>query len=228
MRCKGGASFDSIPLRSTYARLAVEACVCVSSGNRAGFVNSDAVHFENPTPLRSTYAALAVDDEVRTRATASRDRQDTFRGIDAILGEGRLLVEYLTRERYIHLLPLKRGLMQMTFADYNGSELPPAVLAYLDARDANRTAEATALFTPTATVFDDGGCHRGIDAIADWIAHTSTEFTYTSTRIGQRFLDEDRVVVQVRLEGDFPGGVVVLRYQFVVEDGLIHDLVIEV
>mgnify|MGYP003439797006 FL=1 len=79
-----------------------------------------------------------------------------------------------------------------------------------------------------ATVFDDRWCPRGIDAIADWIAHTSTEFTYTSTRIGQRFLDEDRVVVQVRLEGDFPGGVVVLRYQFVVEDGLIHDLVIEV
>lgn len=114
------------------------------------------------------------------------------------------------------------------FAPYDPNVLPAPVLAYLDARDQQRHSDAADAFTPDAVVLDEGGTYRGIDEISRWIASSSTEFTYTSTRLGQRVLDGDRADVQVRLDGDFPGGTVVLRYRFDLRDELIARLVIEI
>lgn len=114
----------------------------------------------------------------------------------------------------------------MSFSGYDPSALPPAVVAYLDARDAQNTADAIAVFAPDASVQDDGGAYQGRPEIESWIAHTSTEYTYTSTRLGQRVLDEGHVVVQIRLDGNFPGNTVLLRYQFVLADELVTDLTI--
>lgn len=118
--------------------------------------------------------------------------------------------------------------MTDTFTDYARAALPAPVLAYLDAHDENRHADAAAVFAPDATVLDDGNTYEGIDAISAWIETSATEYTYTSTRIGQRVGDENQVVVQIRLDGNFPGGTVTLRYQFELHAGLIKRLAIEV
>lgn len=55
-------------------------------------------------------------------------------------------------------------------------------------------------------MIDDGSTYRGIEAITGWIEQSSKEFEYTSTRIGQVQPDEAHVVVQVRIDGTFPGG----------------------
>lgn len=118
--------------------------------------------------------------------------------------------------------------MTDTFADYDPATLPVPVVAYLDAHDQSRSADAAALFASDATVLDDGNTYQGIEAITAWIGRSSTEYTYTSTRIGQRLADQNDAVVRIRLDGNFPGGTVTLRYQFELRAGLISNLAIEV
>ncbi|WP_069385870.1 nuclear transport factor 2 family protein [Cellulosimicrobium cellulans] len=118
--------------------------------------------------------------------------------------------------------------MHDTCTAYDPTTLPEAVVAYLDARDENRQDDATAVFAPDATVLDDGRTYSGAEEIRAWVARTSTEYTYTSTRIGQDTANESGAVVIVRLDGDFPGGTVTLRYQFELRDGLVTRLAIEV
>lgn len=109
---------------------------------------------------------------------------------------------------------------------YEPTQLPAPVLNYLEARDENRHADARVLFAPDATVFDDGHAYQGIDEIGAWIERSSSEYEYTVARTGQRIDDKGRVVVQIRLDGNFPGGTVTLRYQFELEKDRITRLVI--
>jgi len=118
--------------------------------------------------------------------------------------------------------------MTEAFTGYEPTALPAPVVAYLDAHDERRHADTAATFAADATVLDDGNTYEGIDAIAAWIARSSSEYSYTSTRIGQQVAGDDRAVVQIRLDGDFPGGTVTLRYQFELQDELIRRLAIEV
>ncbi|GAB2613421.1 nuclear transport factor 2 family protein [Pseudactinotalea suaedae] len=118
--------------------------------------------------------------------------------------------------------------MTQTYTDYDPTHVPAAVPIYLDAHDEKRHLDAAAVFTPDATVLDEGRTYEGIQAIRDWMKRSSSEYTYTSTRIGQQVVDEDHVVVQIRIDGNFPGGTATLRYQFELQDGLIRRLAIEV
>lgn len=118
--------------------------------------------------------------------------------------------------------------MTDTFADYDPTALPAPVIAYLDARDENRLADAAAVFAPDAIVFDDGRTYEGIEAITAWIETSSNEYTYASTRTGQQVADENHALVQIRLDGNFPGSTVTLRYQVEIQGGLITRLAIEV
>ena len=118
--------------------------------------------------------------------------------------------------------------MTDTFAPYNPADLPAAVLAYLEARDDGDHDDAVDTFAPGARVQDDGRTYDGLDAITAWIEQSSSEYTYTVTRTGQRVGTDGDVVLQVRLDGTFPGGTVTLRYQFQLEEDLISRLVIEV
>lgn len=114
------------------------------------------------------------------------------------------------------------------FTAYDPAALPAPVTAYLDAHDESRFADAADVFAPEATVLDDGVIYEGIEAITAWIERASSEYAYTSTRIGQHVDGEAHAVVQVRLDGNFPGGTVILRYQFELHGGLINRLAIEV
>ena len=104
------------------------------------------------------------------------------------------------------------------------SKLPDVVAIYQDAHDRGDVDAALATFTPTATVKDDGHEYRSRDEIRDWLARASTEFTYTRTLVGVDAIDGSSWLVTNHLEGNFPGGVVDLRYRFVLADDLIAEL----
>ncbi len=118
--------------------------------------------------------------------------------------------------------------MTEAFTDYRSDQLPKVVLAYLDAHDEQRAADAASHFAPDATVLDDGNTYEGIAAIRAWIQDSSTEYTYTSTRIAQHVPDDRHTTVRIRLDGNFPSGTVTLRYQFELDGDTIQRLAIEV
>ncbi len=104
------------------------------------------------------------------------------------------------------------------------SKLPDVVGRYQDAHDRDDVDATLATFTPTATVKDDGHEYHGPDEIRDWLARASTQFTYTRTLTGAEAIDANTWLVTNHLEGNFPGGVVDLRYRFVLTDDLISGL----
>ena len=104
------------------------------------------------------------------------------------------------------------------------TELPAVVREFQDAHDQRDANAALAMFTADAIVKDDGHDYRGRGEILDWLSRASVEFTYTRTLTDAVQLDADTWLVTNHLEGDFPGGVVDLRYRFVLSDGLIGQL----
>ena len=103
-------------------------------------------------------------------------------------------------------------------------ELPDVVARYQSAHDRSDTDAALTTFSPDAVVSDDGQAYRGHGEIRDWLARASVEFTYTRTLIDAEALNPHTWLVTNHLEGDFPGGVVDLRYRFVLDSGLIAEL----
>lgn len=102
-------------------------------------------------------------------------------------------------------------------------KLPEPVQAYLTAH-ANRDAEAmAAIFTPDATVTDEGKTFTGTQEILAWRRRASTEWTYTSEITGVRH-SAGTWIVAIHLEGNFPGGVADLEQRFTVRDNHITNL----
>jgi hypothetical protein len=104
------------------------------------------------------------------------------------------------------------------------AELPDVVARYQDAHDRHDTDAALARFAADARVTDEGHDYRGTDEIRDWLSRASVEFTYTRTLVDATSTAPDTWLVTNHLEGNFPGGVVDLRYRFVIVDGLIREL----
>jgi hypothetical protein len=104
------------------------------------------------------------------------------------------------------------------------TDLPAVVLRYQDAHDRRDADGALATFTPDALVTDDGHTYSGRVEIRDWLSRGSVEFTYTRTLIDVAQVDDSTWLVTNHLEGDFPGGVVDLRYRFVVSGELLSKL----
>lgn len=104
------------------------------------------------------------------------------------------------------------------------ADLPGAVTRYLRAHIARDTATAVAAFTPDATVTDDGRAYEGLAAIERWLDRAASEYTYTTELTAAERADAEHWTVTNHLEGDFPGGVVDLRYRFALRDGLIERL----
>lgn len=107
-----------------------------------------------------------------------------------------------------------------------GGGVPAVIGRYFDAHDGRDSTAALAEFAPDAVVSDDGHEYVGADAILHWLGEASTKFTYTRTLVSAEALDETTWIVVNRLEGDFPGGVVDLRYRFELRDGAIGRLAI--
>lgn len=119
-----------------------------------------------------------------------------------------------------------RGSMDHHHAPFGGLQPPEVISRYLDAHDRRDTDAALATFTPDARVEDDGREYDGTEQIRAWLSTEASEFTFTRTLVSAELVGADTWEVVNHLEGDFPGGVVDLRYRFLLERGLIDDLLI--
>lgn len=117
--------------------------------------------------------------------------------------------------------------MPETFEPFDREALPAIIVRYLDAQadpaERERLADA---FAPDARVVDDNVTYQGVDAIHGWLTTVASAYVYTTTFVGQAREQGEQWVILARLEGNFPGGVVNLRYRFSVAENLIRDLVI--
>jgi hypothetical protein len=114
----------------------------------------------------------------------------------------------------------------MSAGPANDLDVPEVISRYQAAHDRRDTAAALSAFAPEARVVDEDREYRGADEIGDWLAHAASEYTFTRSFVRAEATGAGTWLVVNHLEGDFPGGVVDLRYQFVVVGDLITELVI--
>ena len=101
--------------------------------------------------------------------------------------------------------------------------LPGPIARYFAADKGSDPALLAACFTPDGTVIDEGNTYAGREAIGQWLANASTQYTYTVEPFALAH-DSGRIIVTSHLGGNFPGSPVDLRYLFAVEGDLIAAL----
>lgn len=102
-------------------------------------------------------------------------------------------------------------------------ELPSVIAAYFTADKQGNAEAISQYFTPDAVVVDEGNRYTGRDAIRQWMANASMQYSYTVEPFS--IADEGgRTVVTSHLVGNFPGSPVDLRYFFVVQGDKIAEL----
>lgn len=107
------------------------------------------------------------------------------------------------------------------------SAMPPdAIRVYLTSHDVRDTAVSLACFTPSARVTDDGRVYDGAAEIEGWLSTAASEYTYSRTFVSSTEVAPSRWLVVNRLEGNFPGNTVELRYEFELDGDLIAGLTI--
>jgi ketosteroid isomerase-like protein len=105
--------------------------------------------------------------------------------------------------------------------------MPSDVITRYFLLDAARDVDAiTDLFTDDAVVVDERETHRGRDEICAWRTGPASRYDYTTEVIGTEAHGTGRHVVTARLTGNFPGGTVVLKHDFVVVENRIARLLI--
>jgi ketosteroid isomerase-like protein len=103
----------------------------------------------------------------------------------------------------------------------------PAVLAEHLAAHGTRDAERElACYADDALVTDDGHTYRGRAQIRAWLGRAASEYAYSSKLTAVRQDDDTHWTAVHHLEGDFPGGVVDLRYRYTLAGDRITDLTI--
>ncbi|SES37854.1 conserved hypothetical protein [Tranquillimonas rosea] len=102
-------------------------------------------------------------------------------------------------------------------------ELPNAIDAYFSADNKGNAQAIAEVFTQDATVIDEGNTYTGRDAIRQWMANASTQYTYTVEPFDIAE-DGQRTIVTSHLVGNFPGSPVDLRYFFVLRGDKIAEL----
>ena len=105
------------------------------------------------------------------------------------------------------------------------TELPDVIRQYQDAHDSH-VDQALAAFAADATVRDEDQQWFGTTEIRDWLNKTSTEYTFTRTLLSVETTGVGSWAVRNRLEGNFPGNVVDLRYRFELDGEHIKSLTI--
>lgn len=100
----------------------------------------------------------------------------------------------------------------------------PKVIADYFAADKKGNAQAISeYFTQDAVVIDEGNTYAGRNAIRQWMANASAQYSYTVEPFALTEAD-GRTVVTSHLVGNFPGSPVDLRYFFALTDDKIAAL----
>lgn len=91
--------------------------------------------------------------------------------------------------------------------------MPPPVQLYFQSEAFNDTQRLAECFALDAVVKDERRTHEGIEAIRAWKTQSKAATKYQVTPVSAE-PDGARVVVTGRVEGEFPGSPVMLRYLF--------------
>jgi ketosteroid isomerase-like protein len=102
--------------------------------------------------------------------------------------------------------------------------VPRVVERYVAAQAARNFDTLVELFTDDAVVIDEGKTWRGKQEIRAWREGVASTYQYTTELQGVDGPNRGRYVARIRLEGNFPGGVVDLRYRFTVDNEQIRRL----
>lgn len=102
-------------------------------------------------------------------------------------------------------------------------ELPKVISDYFAADNKGNAQSTSECFTHNAVVIDEGNVYTGREAIRQWMANASTQYTYT---VEPFTLSEEKGRTQVtsHLVGNFPGSPVDLRYFFRIDGDKISEL----
>jgi hypothetical protein len=92
--------------------------------------------------------------------------------------------------------------------------VPDVVTRYFTLHDDRDIDAIIALFTDDATVLDEGQTYRGTAEIRDWQTGAASKYTYSTTILDTESLPTGDYRVKARLEGNFPGGTVELKFDF--------------
>ncbi|MFC6197727.1 nuclear transport factor 2 family protein [Ponticaulis profundi] len=101
--------------------------------------------------------------------------------------------------------------------------LPKVIAAYFDADNKGEANVLSTYFAENAIVKDEGNTYTGRNAIREWIANASTQYSYTVEPLS---LSEEngKIIVTSHLVGNFPGSPVDLRYFFKLRNDEIAEL----
>ncbi|MEQ8899531.1 MAG: nuclear transport factor 2 family protein [Roseovarius sp.] len=102
-------------------------------------------------------------------------------------------------------------------------DLPQVIAEYFVADKNGDVKEICQCFSEDAVVVDEGNTYAGREAIRQWMANASTQYTYTVEPFAISE-EGERTVVTSHLVGNFPGSPVDLRYYFVLRDDRIAAL----
>jgi hypothetical protein len=104
--------------------------------------------------------------------------------------------------------------------------LPAVVRRYFD-HEADRDIDSiVALFEEGAVVVDERATWAGTTAIREWQTGPASKYTYTTEILSSEAVASDRLIVEGRLTGNFPGGTADLRWDFTIAGDKIARLVI--
>jgi hypothetical protein len=102
----------------------------------------------------------------------------------------------------------------------------PLIEIYQAAHDRHDIGATLATFAEDAVVRDEDETWTGADQIRQWLTKTSSEYTYTRTLLDAERTGTTSWLVRNRLEGNFPGNVVDLRYEFTLDGDRISALTV--
>jgi uncharacterized protein (TIGR02246 family) len=95
---------------------------------------------------------------------------------------------------------------------------------YFAAQIKRDTDALVALFTDGAVVVDEGQTRRGTNEIRAWRDEVATTYQYTTEVLDVQPVGDGDYLARVRLEGNFPGGIVELRHRFTIDGDRISRL----
>ncbi len=102
-------------------------------------------------------------------------------------------------------------------------ELPVPLEAYFEAGNGRDIARIAECFAPDARVLDEGEWRQGLEEICRWAEEARVKYNFISTPLAVEG-PADEPIVTARVEGNFPGSPIELRYRFDLSDGKIASL----
>jgi hypothetical protein len=104
---------------------------------------------------------------------------------------------------------------------------PDVITRYFAAQSGRDFDTLVSLFTDDGVVIDDGKTWTGSSEIRAWRDTAASAYEYTTEVRDSKPINDNGFSARVRLEGNFPGGVVDLDYRFFLDGDRIRKLEID-